>query len=58
MAEETEVEACPFCGTDAVVIYERRRDAWGEIKAESRESVHCPNPKCPGAVDHKPPPTR
>jgi hypothetical protein len=48
MAAESEIEVCPFCATDAVVVYDRRRDINGGIKAESRLRVHCPNPACPG----------
>jgi hypothetical protein len=48
MALESEVEACPFCGTDAIVTYDRCRDNLGKIKAQRREAVYCPNPQCPG----------
>jgi len=49
MVRETERERCPFCGTaNAVVSYERLRNAAHEIRQERQVEVQCPNPQCPG----------
>jgi hypothetical protein len=46
VTQEWEFEACPHCGADAVVIYDRRRDPADTIRAEALVAVSCENPEC------------
>ena len=48
MPPEIEQEPCPYCGSPAIVVYDRLRRGDGTVGAEHVQEMRCTNPRCPG----------